>query len=365
MKGRVVGGEDKAAEIDGAYFGGYVKPANLKADRKDRRFAVNQNGKRKSVIIIREQVEFPSAALGGAVFAALPGEVTGPVRGPLGLFVFKVTDSGSTALPPLAAQAQIRAQLQLQKAQADVAQAVDNLQDALAGQTPLDKLPGNLGLIALQGTLDANGNKPDGTPVPIPGGPDLKAAVVKAAFAAAPNAPAQLIQGPDGSYFALTVDAVTAAAPQPFDQIKDKVRAAWSTAQIQRAAEVKAAALLAAVTAGQSLDSAASAAGLAVTMSPPVTRGALPNGVPAQLANLLLSLKPGQPTMLQTDSGFVVAVLARVATPAPPDDPADYADVRNSMAKAMQDDVGQSFILGLQGRDKVTVNQKLFAQIYQ
>ena len=29
MKGRVVGGEGKAAEIDGGYFGGYVKPANL------------------------------------------------------------------------------------------------------------------------------------------------------------------------------------------------------------------------------------------------------------------------------------------------------------------------------------------------
>ncbi len=311
------------------------------------------------------QVEFPSAALGGAVFAAMPGEVTGPVQGPLGLFVFKVTDSGSSALPPLAAQAQIRAQLQLQKAQTDVAQDVDNLQDALAGQTPLDKLPGNLGLIALQGTLDANGNKPDGTPVPIPGGPDLKAAVVKAAFAAAPNAPAQLIQGPNGSYFALTVDSVTPAAPQPYDQIEAKVLAAWTTAQIQRAAETKAAALLAAVNSGQSLDVAASAAGLAVTMSPPITRGALPAGVPGPLANLLFSLKPGQPTMLQTGSGFMVAVLARIATPSPQDDPADYADVQNSMTKAVQDDVGQSFILGLQNRAKVTINQKLFAQIYQ
>ena len=37
MKGRVVGGEGKVAEVDGGYFGGYVKPANLKADRLDRR----------------------------------------------------------------------------------------------------------------------------------------------------------------------------------------------------------------------------------------------------------------------------------------------------------------------------------------
>src|SRR5437667_8522390 len=55
LKGRVVGGEGKVAEVDGGYFGGYVKPANLKADRKDRRLARNQNGKRKVVVIVRER----------------------------------------------------------------------------------------------------------------------------------------------------------------------------------------------------------------------------------------------------------------------------------------------------------------------
>lgn len=55
MKGRVVGGEGKEAEVDGGYFGGYVKPANHKEDRKDRRLARNQSGKRKVVVIIRER----------------------------------------------------------------------------------------------------------------------------------------------------------------------------------------------------------------------------------------------------------------------------------------------------------------------
>ncbi len=55
MKGRVVGGEGKQAEIDGGYFGGYVKPANQKEHRRDRRYAHNQNGKRKVVVIVRER----------------------------------------------------------------------------------------------------------------------------------------------------------------------------------------------------------------------------------------------------------------------------------------------------------------------
>jgi transposase-like protein len=46
---------DGIVEIDGGYFGGYVKPENEKADRKDRRLRLNQNGKRQCVVIMRER----------------------------------------------------------------------------------------------------------------------------------------------------------------------------------------------------------------------------------------------------------------------------------------------------------------------
>jgi len=46
---------DGVVEVDGAYFGGYVKPTNLKANRRDRRFLENQSGKRQVVVAIRER----------------------------------------------------------------------------------------------------------------------------------------------------------------------------------------------------------------------------------------------------------------------------------------------------------------------
>lgn len=60
-------------EIDGAYFGGYVKPTNYKADRIDRRLSENQTGKRQAVVIMRERaadgqtVPFVFASEGEAV----------------------------------------------------------------------------------------------------------------------------------------------------------------------------------------------------------------------------------------------------------------------------------------------------------
>jgi transposase-like protein len=54
MRGRQIGGEGISASVDGAYFGGYIKPANRLENRRDLRKAENQNGKRKVVVIIRE-----------------------------------------------------------------------------------------------------------------------------------------------------------------------------------------------------------------------------------------------------------------------------------------------------------------------
>lgn len=45
---------DGEAAVDGAYFGGYVKPANRKEHRVDRRTRLARNGKRQVVIVARE-----------------------------------------------------------------------------------------------------------------------------------------------------------------------------------------------------------------------------------------------------------------------------------------------------------------------
>lgn len=55
LKGVTVGGPGRTVEIDGGYFGGYVKPANYKENRRDRRLAKNQNGKRQVVVVVRER----------------------------------------------------------------------------------------------------------------------------------------------------------------------------------------------------------------------------------------------------------------------------------------------------------------------
>jgi transposase-like protein len=54
MKGRMIGDDCDEASVDGAYFGGHIRPANLREKRIDRRLWKNQTGKRKVVVVIRE-----------------------------------------------------------------------------------------------------------------------------------------------------------------------------------------------------------------------------------------------------------------------------------------------------------------------
>ena len=67
VKGLLIGGEGREAEIDGAYFGRHVRPENRAADRVDRRLAENRSGKRRVVVVMRER--------GGRTLAQVfPGE---------------------------------------------------------------------------------------------------------------------------------------------------------------------------------------------------------------------------------------------------------------------------------------------------
>jgi peptidyl-prolyl cis-trans isomerase D len=119
------------------------------------------------------------------------------------------------------------------------------------------------------------------------------------------------------------------------------------------------------VNGGQTILNAAWGSGQQVTRSPVLKRNHPVQGVPAELNQLIFTLKPGQATMVESNVGFLVARLAQVVKADPKSDPSGLADVRQSLTHALADDYLVSFATAVREEAKPVVNSKVLDQMIQ
>lgn len=310
--------------------------------------------------------ELPSPALAKAVFAAPAENVSFPLKTELGYAVILVTKIIPAHTIPLAQLAgQIRHRIALEKAADLVDQQVNKLEDALAGGTSLEDLPADLGLAAAEGTLDAQGLTLSGKPAPIPGPSAMKPQLLRQVFATPADQPPQLFDGPGDSYYAFVVTKIILAAPRPFVAARGAVLADWIRNEHLKEAERKAAALLTAAQNGTPLAAAAKRAGLTAQTTKPIARNQSNKTVPAALAMVLFTMRPGEATMVQTNAGFVVAVLKKIERPDPATDRAGFARSTAALAQSMASEVENTFVQALVMRAHPRINEKLLEQLAQ
>jgi len=310
--------------------------------------------------------EFPAPELGQAVFAAPAETVTGPIQSALGWQVFRVTKIAAGIERPLAQAAdEIRMKIARERAVDQVYTRANKLEDALSASGSLDDLPGDLGVAAVTGTLNAQGNTPAGEPAPIPGSPALRQALLTAAFALGKNEPARMTEGPDQSYYAVTVEDMTAAARKPFAEVEAQVREDWVRDARRKEQERAAASLLTAAQAGPGLEDAATVAGMRLQRTPPVLRAQPTPGTPAELTEPLFNLKPGETTMIELPEGFYVLALGGVATPDPATDPVGTSQIRTALTQAIGQDIELTIAAALRARANPQVNRTLLNSMIQ
>ncbi len=309
------------------------------------------------------RTEFPAPELGDAVFATPLDVVPPPVHSALGWHVLKVTksvDGGAKTFEE--ARDALRLRVIADKAADLMYDRANRIENLLSAGTALDQLPGDLGIAAVTGTLDAQGNTPEDKPAPIPGPAELRPAFIQAAFAAKIGDQPKLTQGPnaaDGSqsFYALAVETIVPPALKPLAEVEAQVRADWTIAQQDREQEEVAAKVYGALRRGVSLAEAAEKAGLPVRRLPATGRAAPADGFPSALLNPLFSLKKGEATMVGTPDGFVVAVLTEIQLPDPKADPVGYGQVQQALARAMSEDMQNIYAAAVRDRANPHVNQ--------
>ncbi|CAP55876.1 peptidylprolyl isomerase [Gluconacetobacter diazotrophicus] len=318
-----------------------------------------QSGAKDSAAVGMDNVResaIPSPGLAKLVFAAPASVLQGPVQTDTGWVVFRVTQ----VTPPhdtdfATARQELRDQMAQTQAADLVGPRVQKLQDAIAGGG-LDRIPDNLGAVAIAGTLDEQGRTQAGEPAPVPGSDALRRAIVARIFAQAKGANPTLVQGPDNAWFAVAVDSVEPGQLRPFDAVPDQGRGAWEDESRRHTANVQATALYLAAKAHGGV-AAAAGPGQQVLHPAPLGRGQQIEGVPDELARLVFRLgAAGQTVMLDEPDGFYVATLTAITHPDPATQPMQVDRIRTGLSQAIANDIGLSYAATLQQAVKPKTN---------
>jgi len=311
-----------------------------------------------------DRAAMPIEALATAAFAAPVGGVTDPVQSPFGWHVVQVE-----RIEPAQSRtfAQVRDELRLEVARdraLDLAyERANRIEDALAGGANLAAAAQRFGLAIAATTTDAAGNAPEGGAASLPVPEAQRADLLRAIFAARQgDAPRMTEMGE--AFVAIEIRGVRPPSLRPFETVEAQVRAVFLADARRRAAEQRAAEVLAAAGAGRTLAEVAEEAGLPFQRIGPFGRNpATAAPLPPELVAPIFEARGEAPTMVETRDGFAIARLVEIVRFDPASDPLGLGRIRSEIEQSMQDELEEQFAVALRGRANVRINTQLLEQV--
>ncbi|OAN79268.1 peptidylprolyl isomerase [Sulfitobacter sp. EhC04] len=235
-------------------------------------------------------------AAGEAVFAAEVGDIVGPLPSPLGPALFRVNGvlpAQNTTFEE--ARPALQAELATGRAVRAVEARAQELDDQLAGGVTLEQMAEETHMTL--GTIDWTPESSEGIAA-------YTAFRDVAADVTAEDFP-RIEQMEDGGVFALRLDERLEERPEPFEQARDDVLAAWTADQTVAQLTEQAKELV------QTLGGTASfeEAGLDAIIEENQTRRAFIDGTPDGFMEAVFGMEPGAVTVLPGDGNVVIVRL--------------------------------------------------------
>jgi len=209
----------------------------------------------------RTKADFIDPAIAEAAFALTEGQVSEPVKGALATVLLKatkITPEHQATLDEV--KPQLTERLRLERASEEIQAVYDAVEDARAAQTSFEDIAAKAGIpFALVPGTDAQGKAKDGSALSVPHATEL----VQAAFQSDVGVENDAISL-DNGYVWYEVREVIPSALRPFEEVKDKARAAVVAAKVRSLAEEKAKALAERARSGAKFEDLAAEAGATV-----------------------------------------------------------------------------------------------------
>ena len=283
---------------------------------------------------------------GAEVFALTEPGIVGPVDTDLGPALFRVNAILAAQVTPLeAVREDLRVELARDSARRMIADQISDYDDLLAGGAELEELADETDLEL--GEIEWTPGMSEGIAGYEGFGP-VAATITQDDFP-------EIVQLDDGGVFALRLDEIIPARPEPLDAAKDRVRAAVELAALKAKLTTDAEALKEQVDAGATISSL----GYPVTVDTHITREAFVEGTPPNFLTEVFAAEKGESLIVQSDASVLLAYVADILGP-DEDDP-DTDRLKQVIAENADQTLGQdaliAFTRAVENNAGISINQ--------
>lgn len=241
-------------------------------------------------------------AAGAEVFALTEPGIVGPVDTDLGPALFRVNAILAAQVTPLEdVREDLRVELARDSARRMIADEISDYDDLLAGGADLEELANE---------TDLELGEIDWTPGMSDGIAGYQAFGAAAASVTQDDYP-EIVPLDDGGVFALRLDEIIPARPEPLETAKDRVREAVERVALKAKLTEDAEALKAKVDAGATISSL----GYPVTVDTHITREAFVEGTPPDFLTQIFAAEKGESLIVQSDASVLLAYVADILPP--------------------------------------------------
>jgi len=292
-------------------------------------------------------------AAGEAVFAAVPGNVLGPLPSALGPALFRMNAIlGAEEITFEEAAPDLRGELAAARARRVIEDQSETMIDLIAGGASLEDLAANTDLEL--GRIDWQVGQSDGIAA--------YETFREAAAAVQAGATLQLTPLSDGGVFALRLDALVPPTLRPIEEVGDDLRAGWTRSATQAAIMAQAEALRAQIAEGAE----PATLGLTALSEVNLTRRDFVNGTPPSFMTEVFTMAEGETRVIAGDGSALIVRLDAIAPP-DPTDPAIVAQ-RAMLAEQVASGIGQD-VYGIFARDildrtEIKINEAAVAAVH-
>ena len=300
-------------------------------------------------------------AVANAAFALKQGEISAPVQGQFGAVLVSALKIELETTKSLAeATPQLRNDIAVERAKAQLADIHDKIEDDRAGGATLEEAAAKEKAPIASFDVDRSGRDPDGKPaVNLPRAPDI----INAAFASDVGVDNDPIEA-DGGYIWYAVTAITPPRDRSLDEVKTQVEQRWRNDEIASRLKAKAADLLDKLKTGNPFDALAAANQLKIQTASDLKRGDTSGGISAKMTDAVFhtakeefgSAAGNDPTQ------WIVFQVTGDTTPKLDPNSPDAKTVDQSLQRQIPDDMIGQYLGWLEDNLGTRINSSALAQ---